>query len=135
MIRKTMYTLSLFFLCNSVCISKCESSYAEEQKISQLQTENTLLHAERAICSFTSYMRQLHERQNKPENEQEFLEKVEAAQEYSKKTGDYSLLQKVTALGYKKTWWDRHPFKGDLLVVGGITITTGTAIYLLIALS
>lgn len=135
MIKKNLYTLLLLFLCNSMCVAACRSSHSTEQEISRLQKENALLHTENAIYSFASYMEWLRERQNRPENEQEFCKKINAAKEYSEKTGDYSILQKVTASGYKKTWWDRHPFKGDLLVAGGITVATGTALYLLIALS
>ncbi len=85
------------------------------KKSDRLERENTALKVKQAGETVVGYFAQLQERQNKPENIEEYLKKVKAARKYAEKTGDDKILKKVTNQGYKKSWWDRNPFKGDLL--------------------
>ena len=72
--------------------------------------------------SVVGYYQSLEERWDKPENIEQYLKNVEAAKKYAEETGDDKLLKKVTKQGYKKSWWDKNPFKGDLLSIGVPTV-------------
>lgn len=98
----------LFYLCIS-------STFITALRGNPLKSENFLLTAGLTTLGIAAYTKDLNQRWHIPSNEEEFLKKTTAAQEYGEKTGDYNLLTSVTDQDFKKDWRTRNPFKSDLL--------------------
>ena len=98
-----------------------ENRQLKQQK-QQLENEKNV----RIIAEgVTAYGNSLRERWNKPETEEAWKARMDAAYALGKQSnGDFKEFDRIKKAGYKKSWGDRNPLRRDfaILLVGVATV-------------
>ena len=144
----TIFLLSCFL--NQTIISYPSSEGENERlrkKVEDLEREKFARDLGDIGRVIGAYVENLKKRQEKPDNEKEFNERVQVSQEcldikrkLAEKSGNWSDYQKgvkehqdLIEAGWKKSWCDKNPGTRDLYFMSGTVVVVGIIVYILVS--